>query len=313
VESLAGGQEGSELELKMQGKHKILTLTLTLSIFLLISCKKAVEEQTIEPQKESPYKIELSPLSAKRDDIITVKVSGADPQDLSYQWIVNGTEIEGAKGNTLNYPKLKKKDSVQVMVSIKGQGEFISEPLVIANTIPQIQSARLIPSDPKRGENIKVEVKAFDGDGDGVRITYAWFINGERAYETSDTLSGTLIKKGDKVSVKITPSDGEQDGESITLYAIVVNSPPAVSTNIEARFDGFTYTSRINAQDPDGDPLTYTIKHGPEGMTIDSKGVITWKVKLEDRGKHNIIVSVSDGSGGEVIVPFTTSIGFTEK
>lgn len=300
---------------KLKGiKQKIFILTLAL--FLFISCEKAGEEKAVQkmpvPEKAGIYKIKLSPAGAKRNDTITVEVKGANPSDLIYQWILNGMEIEGARGNTMNYPGLKKGDRVQVRISIKGQGEFMSEPLIIANTIPQIQSARLIPLEPKRGEDIKVEVKTLDADGDYVRVTHTWFINGVRSYETSDTLSGKLIKKGDKVSVKITPSDGQQDGETINLYTIVVNSLPVVSPDINARFDGFIYTSKVNATDPDEDPLTYTIKKGPEGMKIDSNGVITWKVRPEDKGEHRIMVSVSDGHGGEVLVPFTTRIMFVQ-
>lgn len=125
-------------------------------------------------------------------------------------------------------------------------------------------------------------------------------------------LKGSLIKKGDKVSVKITPSDGEQKGQAITLYAIVANSLPVVSLNIEANINGSTYTSKIKATDPDGDTLIYTLKQAPKGMTIGSSGVITWEVGPHDKGEHSIVVSVGDGSGGEVIVPFVTKISFAE-
>lgn len=255
----------------------------------------------------------MSPIGANKDSIISVKVKGVNPSDLSYQWIVNDVAIGGAREDVFRYPKLKKKDRVQVKVSIKGRGEFISEPLIIANIIPQIQSAKLLPQYPKKGDDIKLEINTFDGDGDRVNLTYTWFINGiQVSGETSDMLKGSLIKKGDKVSVRITPSDGEQKGQAITLYAIVANSLPVVSPNIEANINGSTYTSKIKATDPDGDTLIYTLKQSPKGMTINSNGVITWEVSPHDKGEHSIVVSVSDGSGGEVLVPFTTNISLIE-
>ncbi len=294
--------------------HGLKILTFLICIFLLSSCSKEEKTlQTVSPQKASIYKIELSPKGVTKDSAISVKVKGANPLDLSYQWVVNDIEIEGATEKVFKYPKLKKNDRVQVKVSVKGQVDVVSDPLIVSNIIPKIQSANLIPQNPKKGDELKVEVKTFDGDGDTVSLLYEWFINGEPSGETFDVISidGTLIKRGDKVSVKIIPTDGEQKGQPVILYSTVANSPPYVLPDIEARLDGFIYTSRVIAEDPEGDPLTYTLKKGPGGMTIDSKsGVITWEVTLKDKGEHEIIVSVNDGHGGGVLVPFTTKISF---
>jgi len=286
-------------------------------VVLFVACGKNEEKEISSfsaPQKTGIYKIEMSPPDAKRGSVITASVRGADAQDLSFKWTVNGMLIEGVKGNALKYTGLKKRDNVQVIVSVKGAGEFTSEPLIIANGIPQIQSVKLIPQSPKKDDNIQTEVKASDGDDDEVNLSYKWFVNGETVTgETSDMFRGSAIKRGDKVSVVITPSDGEQNGQAITLYAIVVNSLPAVSSNITANISNSFYTAKINAADPDGDALAYSIRQGPKGMTIDSGGIISWNISPEDKGQHSVVVSVSDGQGGEVLVPYTLSIQLKEK
>lgn len=283
-------------------------------IFLFISCSKKEEAlQTVTPQKTTIYKIELSPKGATKDDLVSVTVKGVNPSDLSYQWIVNDIEVEGATEDVLQFPELKKNDRVQVRVSIKGYGELTSDPLIISNIIPRIQLAKLIPQNPKKGDELRADVRAYDGDGDDVELLYEWFRNEEPLGETSDTVNidGELIKRGDRVSVKIVPTDGEQQGQPVILYGFVANSPPKVLSNIEARFDGLVYKSEVKAEDPDGDSLTYTIKGGPEDMTIDRKrGIITWRVTPEDIGEHDVIVSVSDDYGGETLVRFTTKIKF---
>ncbi len=293
---------------------KLLILLIPfISVLLLHSCTKAPEE--VGTLKTGIYKIELSPSYATKNSSITVKVRGAGPSDLSYQWIINGSEIEGATEKVLQYPYLKKNDSVQVKVFIKDKGELVSDPLIISNIIPEIKTAKLLPQNPKKGDELKVEVKTFDGDNDYVSLSYEWFVNGESVDETFDVIAiEEPIKRGDKVSVKITPDDGEQEGQAITLYSIVANSPPKVSPDIKTQFDRLVYTSQIIAEDPEGDPLTYTLVRAPEGMTIDSKsGVITWKLTLKDKGEHEVIVSVNDGHGGEVLVPFTTKISFAPQ
>ena len=281
-----------------------------ISVLLLHSCTKAPEE--VGTLKTGIYKIELSPSYATKNSSITAKVRGAGPSDLSYQWIINGSEIEGAIEKVLQYPYLKKNDSVQVKVFIKDKGELVSDPLIISNIIPEIQTAKLLPQNPKKGDKLKVEVKTFDGDNDLVSLSYEWFVNGESVDETFDVIAiKKPIKRGDKVSVKITPDDGEQEGQAITLYSVVANALPNVLSDMEPTIDDFVYTSKVMAKDPEGDPLTFSLKQAPDGMIINSKsGVITWELELEDEGAHNIIVSVIDSHGGGVLVPYTITINF---
>lgn len=284
-------------------------------VFLLSSCSK--DEKTLQTAgvQTSLYKIELLPAGATKDSNVTVKVIGVSLSDLSFQWIVNGVEIEGATKDVLNYPELKKGDRVHVLVLVKGKDEIMSDSLIIANSAPQIKTIKLAPRNPKKGEKLRVsETEAYDADGDAISFTYAWFINSEPIGIYTDVLDTTDLptKRGARISVKITPTDREQEGKPIILNSIIANSPPKVSPQIKAEFNGLVYTSKIMAEDPEGDILTYTLKKASEGMTIDSKsGVITWQVKPEDKGEHEITVSVSDGQGGEVVVLFTTTINFT--
>ena len=292
---------------------KIL-IPLLVIVFLLASCKKAAEEKIPLSATAAIYKLELSPAYATKDSSITVKVKNANPPDVSYQWMVNDREIEGATKNALEYPDLKKNDKIQVKVSIKDVGELISDSLTISNIIPTIKKAKVTPRNPKKGDELKVEAETYDGDGDSVSLSYEWFINEQPLRESSGVLTtdDISIKRGNRISVKITPTDREQEGKPIILNSIFINSPPKVSPQIKAEFNGLVYTSKIMAEDPEGDTLTYTLKKAPNGMTIDTKsGVITWQVKPEDKGEHEITVSVSDGQGGEVVVLFTTTINFT--
>lgn len=298
-------------------------LIISMGLLLLFSgCKKAPEDKVMPPTKEvspttapveTPYTITLSPSSPDKRGQIAAKIQGISPQKLRYQWIVNDSEIEKANSPVFQSDSLKRGDRIKVRISVEGEDEtYISDEVIVANTPPQIQSAKLIPQNPQKGDNLKVEVKTIDEDKDAVSLLYEWFVNGKPSGKTSEAVAiNELIKTGDKVSVKITPTDRETNGTSVTLSTTIANSPPNVSPNIAASFNGLVYTSKVMAEDPEGDPLTYTLKAGPEGMTIDSKsGVITWEVKPENKGEHNIVVSVSDGHGGETIVPFTARISF---
>ncbi len=303
----------------------ILALLASSTVFL--SCSQSGEEKASDAVKEEKtsnavkpvntgiYKIKLTPAYADRNSTISVKVKSVHPSNLTYQWVVNGSDIEGAVGDVLEHPELKKNDRIQAKIFIKDKKmELISEPLVISNIVPHIQTAKLVPDNPKKGDKLRTEVNATDNDGDTVWLTYEWFINGEPAGMGFDSLdiNTEAIKRGDKISVKITPSDGDADGRAITIYSNVGNSPPEVLNDMKAEFKGKIYSAKVVAKDPDGDVLVYGLQTGPEAMQIDSQsGLITWNVKPEDKGEHNIVISVKDGHGSSVLVPLTLKIGFT--
>ena len=55
----------------------------------------------------------------------------------------------------------------------------------------------------------------------------------------------------------------------------------------------------MRANDPDGDPLVYSLSGQPAGMSIDSRlGQIRWSPESTDAGSYSFDVEVSDGRGG---------------
>ena len=293
---------------------------LALIILLMIaSCGKAGEEKRAEVPRSTascPYTVRLIPENATRKNTISVYVRGANPKDLRYRWFVNDIEVTEVRGMVLRYSGLKKHDMVRVEVTGENGTECLSDPLIIANTPPKVHAARLMPATPRTGDDISVETRTLDEDGDDVAVDYKWAVNGENVpaglLDDPGVLPGDLVKRGDRITVMITPDDGETRGQTITLESIVVNSPPEVSKDIEAEFNGSLYTARINALDPDGDRITYRLVQAPDGMTINPEtGVITWLVTSDDEGEHDITVVVDDGHGGEIILPFTTTIGLS--
>jgi len=77
-----------------------------------------------------------------------------------------------------------------------------------------------------------------------------------------------------------------------TNGAPIITSTPV--TNATARE---TYNYDVNAADPDGDTLIYSLTTAPSGMSISSStGLITWIPTESQVGMQNAVVQVSDGS-----------------
>ncbi|RLA20812.1 MAG: hypothetical protein DRQ56_02265, partial [Gammaproteobacteria bacterium] len=74
----------------------------------------------------------------------------------------------------------------------------------------------------------------------------------------------------------------------------------------KVRYRGFTreilasreYIYQLEAYDPDGDAITYTLLSGPDGMSLDaSTGLLTWQTTSENAGSYEVVLEASDPSG----------------
>ncbi len=81
---------------------------------------------------------------------------------------------------------------------------------------------------------------------------------------------------------------------------ITGNNMPYITSTAPTTVDEDTeYYYNVDATDPNGDGLTFSLTDRPTGMTIDSNtGEITWTPVDEDVGDHSVTVRVVDGYGG---------------
>lgn len=227
----------------------------------------------------------------------------------------------GCKGKEDTQPTLQPSVKAQEEEWITSEAdeplEEISEEMtldvsdIVPNTAPRITVLNVYPQNPVAGDTLKIDVKAYDKEGDTVNFIYTWFKNDEELDETSDVLLITEdFKRGDKISVKIVPDDGERKGTPVELFVFIANSSPVIKPSAETlSFDGSVYSYQVRATDRDGDTLTYSLKSAPPGMTINQEnGQIRWNVPPNYEGKTNITVAINDGYGGEVLHIFSLEI-----
>ncbi len=240
-----------------------------------------------------------------------------DPVTYRYQWIKNGTEIAEEKGNVLKGGRFKKGDLIQVRVTPsdpKGEGKsFLTEPIRILNSPAVIQEVLIEPKIASVRDNLKVNVKYFDRDGDFVYFTYRWEKNGSSLIEEGkEILEGNRFKKGDSITVTVTPDDRETLGTPKTSApAMISNSPPIITSSPPTSVDGTKYLYQVKADDPDHDTITYILKLRPKGMEIDKNtGLIHWEIRKEDKGNQSVEVEASDNDGGKATQRFLLTVDF---
>jgi len=165
------------------------------------------------------------------------------------------------------------------------------------NKPPQVMSVKLGPDLVFPDTPVKAEVEVTDPDGDPVSIDYEWKVNGEvvsgQAMEDFDTDG---LRKGDLVTVTVTPYDGQTQGKAKESRPIVIlNRPPEITSFPPQALSEGVFTYEVTANDPDGDPLQFSLENGPAGMSIDpTSGRIEWPVPTDLSGNFRVRIVVSD-------------------
>jgi len=230
---------------------------------------------------------------------------GQDVEIAAIKWVVNGSERDD--GRLLSPSMFERGDGIQAVVTLRTGGEekILTTPKVhAANALPAVEKAGIDPQAPTAGSTVRAVVTAQDPDGDPLTFKHKWYVDKVLVPGEGDTLSLSGVRKGSTVHVAVTPNDGFADGawKYSSVYEIV-NALPIVKSKAPTTIPpSRVLTHTIVAEDPDGDPLTYKLDKGPEGMTL-AGPTLTWKVSDEDLGKTaKIVIRISDNHGGETVL-----------
>ncbi|GAB2190513.1 hypothetical protein MAH1_21210 [Sessilibacter sp. MAH1] len=166
------------------------------------------------------------------------------------------------------------------------------------------------------GEPITLDgTTSFDADGD--TLDFFWsliFLPTNSNAVLQNPASGSPIFTpditGDFVAQLIV-RDGQLSSPADTVLIEVVpplaNDPPSITSTpvIAAQIDQ-PYRYQVIAQDPENDPLSYSLLQGPLGLTLDQAGQVSW-VPANDT-QVDVRLSVSDGVNAPVIQTYQITV-----
>lgn len=141
-------------------------------------------------------------------------------------------------------------------------------------------------------------------DPDGDELT--WSLVAAPRGLSIDSHSGTIRWTPDDqqlgthvVTVMVSDPLLGQASQRFEIQVGCSNVPPAiVSIPPTSGLAGREYVYPLQAQDLEGDPLSWNLVESPPGMTIDDQtGELSWTPTLAQLGSHDVIVAVSDGVG----------------
>ena len=182
----------------------------------------------------------------------------------------------------------------------------------VSNAPPEIVSLKLVPMVLYPGTVVKVLAEGRDSEEEDVIFYYRWQKNEEfLPGEENEKLDTSGFEKGDLITAFVTPFDGEMDGKQVMSPSLLIsNRPPDITSAPIGNIVDGVFVYNVEANDPDGDDLKFSLEGSPSGMTIDSVGRVEWKVPTDAKGPFTIKVVVSDGDAttfqgfniGEIVI-----------
>jgi len=142
-------------------------------------------------------------------------------------------------------------------------------------------------------------VNATDPEGDPLTYSASNLPQGATFNATTKTFSWTpsYDQAGIYPNVHFEVRDSSSsDSEDITITVNNVNRAPILDPiGNKSIIENQTLTFTINATDPDGDPITYSVQGLPKGATFENQ-TFNWTPTANDVGNHEVTFIASDAS-----------------
>jgi cold shock CspA family protein len=230
----------------------------------------------------------LAPLSEQRPNAsgvvrFTPDASDADPGDSLNYWLADGIDavpsgatIDSVSGRFTWTPSDDQHDATyRINVGVSDSGSpRLSDTQLVTIVVPRLNESPQL-ANPERqfsaeGESISLDVAATDPDGDTLRYSAAGLPAGLRINPSTGVISGDVdfeaaASSPFDVTVTVTDSGSPQKSTAASFQWTVAgtNRPPTAATVTVLVLVGQPREITLDAEDPDGDELEYTLVAAP--------------------------------------------------
>lgn len=156
---------------------------------------------------------------------------------------------------------------------------------------------------------VQTQIVAKASDADGDTLTYQWSADGGTITGEGNTIAWTAPGNSDNYTIKVAVSDGKGGTAAQSVTIAVIDKPNQLPVITGLTIDGappaqentvkqwITKTIYCNANDPDGDKLSYLWR--TTGGKITGEGNTVGWTSPGINGEYTVTVVVSDGRGGK--------------
>jgi len=248
----------------------------------------------------------------------TARATDPDGDALSYSLTLApaGMTINAISGAIAWTPTVAQVGTQEVTIRAADPGGLVATQsytitVATANVAPRILSA------PITGAGVGVAysypVVAVDDNGDTLRYTLTRAPSRMTINSTTGVISWTptASQVGNRgVTVRATDPSGLFVSQAFTVVVVAGNGPPQITSSpVTSATIGVPYAYDVNANDPNGDAITYALSRAPAGMAINaSTGLIAWTPASTQGGAQAVIVRVTDARGLASSQSFTVTV-----
>lgn len=187
---------------------------------------------------------------------------------------------------------------VDVLDRCEPESDYVSFEITVENNPPSITSSA--NTSAKEGSSYSYSVDAEDSNGHS--LNYSKTSGPSWLSFSGNTLSGTPgygASGSYNVDIRVSDGYGGTDTQSYTLNVSNTNRSPSINSNPPtSATEGNSYSYSIDASDPDGQDLTYSLDEGPGWLSL-SGNTLSGNPGHNASGSHDVTISVSDGSASD--------------
>lgn len=285
--------------------ERIVNVLLIASLLLFLSCNKK-QDKISKGIRSNLGSVTISPENARTNTDISVNISldmkDVTLNDLEYNWYINDNMVSNDR--LLSPDLFKKGDKIKLKISFGDKISYSNE-ISIKNSIPVINFAKII----KENNELYINGKFDDNDNDKVDINVNWYKD-NKLVKNDKFIALNEIGNAKRLYAKIIPFDGYDSGVVYTTAEYsVVNASPMITSTPSMHLDGNTFTYNVIAEDPENDPITFSLVDPPEGANIDpSTGVLTYIAPDDFKGDITLKINVNDNHGNSTTQQFSYTI-----
>ncbi len=205
----------------------------------------------------------------------------------------------------------------QVQVSVDdAQGGVATQSFAIQVVVAPPNQPPVITSEPTFEAHAEAAyaypVIATDPDGEQPHYELFDFPSGMTIDQATGLIQWTpsLSQVGlHVVTVAAIDAAGAGSLQGYRLLVRQANQAPEIITSPTVEVTaGTPYRYDAWAEDPDGDPMHYSLVAAPQGMSIDQQGRITWNPNAADLGPHQIELAAADDFGATDVQTFELTV-----
>ena len=245
----------------------------------------------------------VPPTTAVANESYTYAIEASDlegdPLKFSLLTFPEGMTINANTGEIQWTTSSSGQEPVEILVSDAQGGQVVQGYTIVvaataANQAPSITSTPLFTA--ANGEPYEYQVTASDPENDNLTFSLIDPPAGMTIGATTGLIQWTPDAIGEEtITVAVVDPSGAGSAQRYTLTVNDNLAPTLLSEPVEFATVGATYRYDVQASDPNGDPLSFSLVEAPEGMEIDDFGRISWTPT--DEGVQPVTIAIADPFG----------------